>query len=164
MKAFIRIFFGAACMMPFVVVYKFLQLFSGRKKAGKKVGSLLLHFGAVIVRCSLPAKKYNMDFNQFRERIRQSFLQFPMLYDIRCIEETPDSIMFETRNCPLTAALKFMGVPELAPCLCGGDFLVAKENHDSWRFQRTHSLGTDGVACNHHYRSKMSNRDEQDCY
>ena len=149
MKTLVGMLFGTLLMLLFETVFKILQIVHGTKIARRKTGVMLLHVGGAIVRWSLPKNKEYTDFNQFKQRIKQSFLRVPWLYDIHCIKETDKSVRFETKNCPLTTALKNQGKSESAPYLYAGDFLVARENKLLWRFERTHSIGTDGVACNH---------------
>jgi len=45
-----------------------------------------------------------------------------------------------------------LGMPELAPYICEGDWAKARSNSHKWGFERMHQIGTGDAFCDHTYK------------
>lgn len=143
---------GHAVMLPFSFSYFVLSKLLGRQKALAIVGKILTKVSVMSLGSIIP-KMHDNNFLDFKDKVIRNFCSHKLLYDVEVQSESNESVQFKILNCPFTSALKNLGTPELCRFACAGDFVIAKMNKNNWKFTRTHSLGTDGICCNHAYYS-----------
>jgi len=152
MLATFRWIIGHALMLPFSFSYFVLSKLLGKQKALAIVGKMVTKVSVVSLNSIIP-KMHDNNFLDFKGKIIKNFSSYRLLYDVEVQSESDESVQFKILNCPFTSALKNLGTPELCRFACAGDFVIAKMNKNNWKFTSTHSLGTDGICCNHAYYS-----------
>jgi hypothetical protein len=154
----LRSIIGHTVMLPFSLCFRVFSLFIGKQKSAAKVGKILTKMAAIFLGAGIPSIADKGQFKAFKRKVIRNFkLLFKPLYDVEVISESNDSVEFKIINCPFTSALKNLGAQELCKFACAGDFMIANRNKSKWKFSRTHSLGTDGICCNHTYYSLDAN-------
>jgi len=140
--------------IPFILEVYALTPFLGKKKAIQFVGRQLTPAAAWIAKVIVPRINTKRDFSVFKRRLKRNFLFFGKLYHLKIENETPDTIEFRFRFCPVTNFLTIFGLKDLCKYSCAGDWKLAEENKDYWTFNRDQSIGTGGLYCNHTYSRK----------
>ena len=156
MKTLIRNIFVATVLSPLIAYVYLRSLSDGRKKVVALVGPSLTRAAKHSLRYWVPALDRPEDFDRFAPSMKSRFWIWKLLYDFVVIEETRDIFKLRISNCPFCEVLKAMGLPELGPYVCEGDWAKAGENSDKWTFDRQHQIGTGDSFCDHTYMRKRS--------
>src|SRR5512141_72998 len=156
-----RLIFGYAAMLPFSLCFRIVSLFMGKQRSAALVGKALTKISVLFLGSAIPNLSDKGQFEGFKRTIIRNFtVSFKPLYDVEVISESNGAVEFKILNCPFTSALKNLGAQELCKFACAADFMIAHRNKSKWKFSRTHSLGTDGICCNHTYYS-LDTKDRQ---
>ncbi|MEQ8204445.1 MAG: hypothetical protein ABRQ31_11750, partial [Smithellaceae bacterium] len=87
--------------LPFILQTYALMPFLGKKRASQFVGRQLTPAAAWIAKLIVPRINTKHDFSVFKRRIKRNFLFFGKLYHLKIENETPDTIEFRFRFCPV---------------------------------------------------------------
>ncbi|WP_419656213.1 hypothetical protein Dvar_53150 [Desulfosarcina variabilis str. Montpellier] len=152
MKNIFRKLIGYVVVLPFVVRCKFLSLFIGKEKAIKAIGPKLTKSAKRSLKFWVPKIDNPKDFDSFPAKMKKKFRIWEPLFDIEISEERNDLFKLCVSNCPFCEALNRIGIPELSPYVCEGDWAIARDNADKWKFERNYQIGTGDSYCDHTYK------------
>ena len=152
MKKIFRKIIGYIIVLPFVIVSKFLSFFLGQEKAIEVVGPRLTKSAKGSLKFWVPRIDNAEEFNSFPARMKKNFRLWEPFYDIEISEETNDVFKLHVTNCPFCEALSHLGMSQLSPYVCEGDWAISRDNADKWEFERNHQIGTGDSYCDHTYR------------
>lgn len=102
----------------------------------------------------VPKLENAKDFDKFRAKMKANLWLWRPFFDIQITEETNDTFKLHLGNCPFCEVLNNVGLANLNPYVCDGDWVLARENKDKWIFDREHQIGTGDSFCDHTYRRK----------
>ena len=154
MKGLFRRMLGVIIVLPTVVTVYALALFEGKKKAVTRCGPRLTAMAKWSLRFWVPKLNDASEFDFFAPRMRSRFWLWKPFYDITVVKEDANTFGLRVENCPFCEALNAFGLPALGPYVCQGDWEMAKEHADKWRFKREHQIGTGDDFCDHTYLRK----------
>lgn len=137
---------------PFVVASKFLSIFLGQEKALEVVGPRLTKSAKRALKFWVPKIDDAKDFDSFPEKMKKNFRLWEPLYDIKISDESKDVFKLHVSNCPFCEALNRLGMSKLSPYVCEGDWAIAQDNADKWKFERIYQIGTGDSYCDHTYK------------
>jgi predicted ArsR family transcriptional regulator len=152
MKKFFRKIIGYIVVSPFVVASKFLSIFLGKQKAIEVVGPRLTKSAKRFLKFWIPKIDGAEDFASFPAKMKKNFRLWEPLYDIEISEESNDVFKLHVSNCPFCEALNRLGMSKLSPYVCEGDWAIARDNADKWKFERNYQIGTGDSYCDHTYK------------
>lgn len=154
MKKIVRFLSGVLFIGPIVLLTYLFSLFLGREKAVRLWGPVITSIAKSGVNLFIPKLKDASEFDFFAERMKKNFWLWKPFYDFTISQDGRDVFQLNVKNCPFCETAIKLGLPELGPYFCQGDWEVAKENKDKWDFNRTHQIGTGDKFCNHTYLRK----------
>lgn len=154
MKRFLRNMFVGVFLSPLIAYVHILFTLVGRDKAIRTVGRSLTYGAKRSLKYWVPVIASAVDFDEFTPKMKSRFWLWRILYDIDITKETKDCIMLRVSNCPFCEVLNVIGLKELSPYVCEGDWAIARENVDKWCFERKHQIGTGDSFCDHTYSRK----------
>lgn len=152
MKKIFRKIIGYMVVSPFVVASKFLSIFLGQEKAIEVVGPKLTKSAKRSLKFWVPKIDDAKDFDSFPAKMKKNFRLWKPLYDIEISEENNDVFKLHVSNCPFCEALNRLGMSKLSPYVCEGDWAIARDNTDKWKFVRNFQIGTGDSYCDHTYK------------
>jgi hypothetical protein len=152
MKTILRKIIGYIVVLPFVFRYKILLLFIGQEKAIEDVGPRLTNSAKRFLKFWVPKIDNQKDFDSFPVKMKKNFRLWEHLFDIEISEESNDLFKLYIPNCPFCEALNKIGMSALSPYVCEGDWAIARENADKWKFERNYQIGTGDSYCDHTYK------------
>ncbi len=154
MKIF-RKLVGLHFALPFFIMVKIASLFIGKEKAIELLGPVVTSASKILGSIFMvPRIGSYADFDIFVSRMRRKIWFMKPLYDIAVFHLDRDKIVLNYANCPLCEGFSSLGLTELSPYLCQGDWEIAKDNADKWDFERTHQIVTGDGYCDHTYKRK----------
>jgi hypothetical protein len=139
---------------PFAIFIFCSRPFLGEKKAISRAGKCLTLATASFMNLLVPKISSPSEYGPFKKKLEKRFRRLCPFYDLEIVRSTDRVFESRVRHCPVTGALKTLGLPELCKYACAGDWQVAEKNGGNWTFSRRHTLGTDCLPCNHTYISK----------
>ncbi len=139
-------------VIPFVVTLKCLSIFFGQDKAIEVVGPRLTKSAKRFLKFWVPKIDNAKDFDSFPAKMKKNFRLWELFYDIEISEESHDVFKLRVLNCPFCEALNRLGNSKLSPYACEGDWAIARENVDKWKFERNCQIGTGDSYCDHTYQ------------
>jgi hypothetical protein len=137
---------------PFVVATKLLSTIWGQEKAIEVVGQRLTKSAKRALKFWVPKIDQAKDFDSFPSKMKKNFRFWKPFYDIEISEERNDVFKLRVSNCPFCETLNRLGMSKLSPYICEGDWAVAQDNADKWRFERNFQIGTGDSYCDHTYK------------
>jgi hypothetical protein len=152
MKKIFRKIIGYMVVLPFVVSSKFLSIFLGQEKAIEVVGTKLTKSAQRSLKFWVPKINDAKDFDSFPAKMKKNFRLWKIFYDIEISEESNDVFKLRVSNCPFCEALNCLGMSTLSPYVCEGDWAIARDNADKWKFERNYQIGTGDNYCDHTYK------------
>ena len=152
MKKVFRKIFGLIIVSPFVVASKLLSIFLGQEKAIQVVGPKLTKSAKRSLKFWVPKIDNAKDFDAFAAKMKKNFRLWKPLYEIEISEESNDVFKLHVSNCPFCEALDRLGMSKLSPYVCEGDWAIARDNADKWKFERKYQIGTGDSYCDHTYK------------
>ena len=152
MKKIFRTTIGYVIVSPFAVAFQFLALFLGQEKAIDVVGPRLTKSAKRSLKYWVPRIDNAGDFDSFPTRMKQNFRLWEPLFDIEILKESNDVFQLRVSNCPFCEALNRLGMSKLSPYVCEGDWAIARDSADKWKFERTYQIGTGDSYCDHTYK------------
>lgn len=155
MKTLFRQVIGVIVAGPFIIMTSLSSLFIGKEKAVKLWGPLLTSYAKWFVKLTVPTIQKASEFDRFASRLKARFRLWRSLYDYSVAYEDRNTLKMHFSNCPFCEVLKNIGLSELRPYVCQGDWAAAKDNAEKWTFERQHQIGTDDSFCDHTYKRKI---------
>lgn len=152
MKTIFRKSIGYIVVLPFAIRYKMLSLFLGQEKAVEVVGPRLTHSAKRFLKFWVPKIDNPQDFDSFPVKMKKNFRLWAPLFDIEISEENNDLFKLYIPNCPFCEALNRIGLSALSRYVCEGDWAIARDNADKWKFERNYQIGTGDSYCDHTYK------------
>lgn len=152
MKKIFRKIIGYMVVGPFVVASKFLSIFLGKEKAIEVVGTRLTETAKRSLKFWVPRIDNAQDFDSFPAKMKKNFRLWKPFYDIEISKEGNDIFKLHVSNCPFCEALNRLGMSKLSPYVCEGDWAIARDNADNWKFERNYQIGTGDSYCDHTYK------------
>ncbi len=115
-------------------------------------------YAKLFVNLTLPNIRDASEFDRFASRLKANFRhRWRFIYDYAIAHEDRDRLALRFSNCPFCDVLNQVGLAELRPYVCQGDWAAAKDNADKWTFERRHQIGTGDDFCDHTYLRKQEN-------
>lgn len=154
MKTAIRNIIVAIYFSPLIVFVHLSSLFIGRRKSISVAGPILTRAAKQSLRYWVPGIDRPEDFDKFAPTMKARIRFWKLLYDVEITAETADLFQVRIANCPFYEVLAAVGLRELGPYLCEGDWEKARENSNKWSFARKHQIATGDLFCDHTYMRK----------
>ncbi|MCP4113425.1 MAG: L-2-amino-thiazoline-4-carboxylic acid hydrolase [Desulfobacteraceae bacterium] len=154
MKKLFRQIIGFSFGIPYVLIVKYLALFSGKEKAVQLAGEHITRMAKGSLKYWVPKTDNASEFDLFRSKMKANIRMWSFIFDVSVEKDDQDTFKITVSNCPFCEAFMKMGMPELAPYVCQGDWEKAKDNEDRWEFEREHQIGTGHSFCDHTYKRK----------
>ena len=154
MKNVLRKTIGYSTAVPFYLMIKTVSLFAGRERAVEIVGPFATSLARFSLIFLLPGIKDPAEYGDFKAGMKKKFKFWKPLFDFEIAHEDEDTIELKIDNCPFCESIRQMGISELCPYVCQGDWEFAKDNSEKWTFERSHQIGTGDSYCNHTYKRK----------
>jgi hypothetical protein len=153
MKAqkFFRQITGFIFVFPAVAKVYGLAPFVGKERAIGICGPGVTAMAKWSLRFWVPKIKDAADFDSFPSRMKARFRLWKPFFDLHVVQEDLDTFKINVHNCLFCEAFRKLGMSQMGPYLCQGDWEMAKENSDKWDFQRKHQIGTGDSFCDHTY-------------
>ena len=139
---------------PFVAVAYLLILFTGKKRAVKIIGPPVTAFAKLSVKILVPDVKSAEDFDLFVKKFRSTVKYWKLMYNFSFLTPDKNTVKLHITNCPFCELLKKIGLKELNPYVCQGDWEYAKVCKEKWDFSRENQIGTGDNYCDHTYTRK----------
>ena len=143
-------------IIPVVLMVYIFSLIIGKQRAIEFWGPMMTFTGKILLLSLIPKINSPSEFDLFSERLEANLWRWKLMYDISVAYKDDDIIKLNYANCPFCAAYKQVGLPEIIPYLCQGDWDFAKENVELWEFERNHQIATGDGYCDHTYKRKKS--------
>jgi hypothetical protein len=128
--------------------------FLGKERAVAYWGPGMTAMAKWSLRFWVPQIASAADFDLFQTKMKANFRLWRPLFDIHIEREDHHIFQLKVKNCPFCQALFRVGLPELAPYVCQGDWEKARDNADKWVFERNCQIGTGDSYCDHTYLRK----------
>lgn len=155
MKNIFRQGIGFLVGAPFILLTSLSSLFIGKERAVKLWGPLFTSYAKWIVKLTVPKIKNASEFDRFSSRLKARFRLWRPIYDYSVAYEDRDTLKMNFSNCPFCEVLRSIGLSELEPYVCQGDWAVAEDYADKWTFERQHQIGTGDSFCDHTYKRRQ---------
>jgi hypothetical protein len=139
---------------PLIVLIYLTAIFIGKSKAITYWGRVGTFLAKHLLRFLVPEIENAGEFDKFKAKMKANFWLWRPLLGFRVAEETNDIFKFYVWNCPFCEVLNTVGLSDLSPHVCEGDWAKANENRNKWLFERTHQIGTGDSFCDHTYLRK----------
>jgi hypothetical protein len=150
-KKLVRKIAGLTVAIPTAVKVYALAPFIGKEKAIVFWGPGVTAMAKRSLRYWVPQIKTAAEFDSFPSRIKARFRLWRPFFDLSVVQEDHDTFRIHVQNCPFCEAFNSLGMSQMGPYLCQGDWEVAKEHSDKWGFHRKHQIGTGDSYCDHTY-------------
>ncbi len=144
--------------VPTIVSAYILALFRGKKNAIALIGPRITSAAKSSLRYWVPDIRDSSQFDVFRNSMRSNIRRWKLLYDVIVIEDTPDTFKINVTNCPFCEVFSLVGLKEMNPYFCQGDWEKAKDNKEKWTFERTRTIEAGADFCDHTYRRMASDK------
>lgn len=156
MKRLLRTTAGLLIALPFYALIHLCALFTGKNRAveifGPVVSALVTRTAEFIL---IPRINDPGRFDEFRRRITRNAALLRPLYDVSIVHQDAERIVFDYRNCPHCEAFRRLGLAQVNPYICDGDWQIAERHASAWDFQRSRQIGTGDDHCDHTYLRKQ---------
>jgi hypothetical protein len=152
MRNLFRRCIGLVIALPYAFGVSAFSLFVGRKRAVAFWGPRVAAFAKRLVVLTLPRLKNPSEFDQFGPRLKSNMRPWRPIYDfsVECVDR--DTVQLLVSNCPFCEAFDAMGLSEMKPFVCQGDWDAARVHAGKWVFERAHQIGTGDAFCDHTYK------------
>jgi hypothetical protein len=150
----IRFWIGLLVVAPIAVFTHVLALVIGKERAVGKLGGVVTMCAKSLQQFFPPTITNASEFDRFKEQVKPQYLLYKIwsiLYDYHVEYPDDDSVLLVIKNCPFANALKIVKLPEFGVYMCQGDWEVAKDNSQKWKFERTGTIGTGCEICDFKY-------------
>lgn len=141
-------------VLPTVVMVYVLTPFMGKEKAIAFCGPNVTAMAKRSLRYWVPQIETAAEFDLFPSRVKARFRLWKPFFDFSVVQEDHDTFKIHVQNCPFCEAFNRLGVSQMGPYLCQGDWEMAREHSDKWGFDRKHQIGTGDSFCDHTYLRK----------
>ena len=152
MKNIIRQFIGFTFVIPYVCMIWYLSIFIEREKALQIIGHQITRLAKGSLRDWVPYIRDASEFDLLRSKMKGNLTFWSPLFDISIVKDDHNTFKVHVQNCPFCETFIKLGMPELAPYVCEGDWEKAKSNKNKWLFERKHQIGTGDSFCDHTYK------------
>lgn len=155
MKKILRQLIGFIVVSPFILLVYLTSIFVGKEKAIKQIGPSATFITKQTLKFWVPKIKNADDFDSFPSGMKANFWLWKPFYDFDIAEENKNIFKLHVWNCPFCECLNGLGLRDLSPYVCEGDWAIARDNIDKWDFERSHQIGTGGRFYVHTYKRKQ---------
>jgi hypothetical protein len=156
MKSLFRHIIGFIIGSPFVGLIYVSACVVGKQRAIRFWGPAMTAYAKFFVKLTLPRIRDASEFDRFAARLKTNFHHWwCFIYDYAIAYEDRDTLALRFANCPFCEVLNQVGLAELRPYVCQGDWAAAHDNTEKWTFERQHQIGTDDAYCDHTYKRKQ---------
>jgi hypothetical protein len=152
MKNIIRQMIGFSFGIPYVFMIWYLSIFIEREKALQIIGHHITRLAKGSLRYWVPYIRDASEFDLLRSKMKGNLRFWSPLFDVSIVKDNQNTFKVHVQNCPFCEAFIKLGMPELAPYVCEGDWEKAKSNKNKWLFERKHQIGTGDSFCDHTYK------------
>jgi len=144
--------------VPIIGAVYILALFRGKKNAIALTGPRITRAAKSSLRYWVPDIRDSSQFDVFRTSMARNLRRWKPLYDVTVVEDTPDTFKINVANCPFCEVFSLVGLSEMNPYFCQGDWEKAKDNKEKWTFERTRTIEAGAGFCDHTYRRIASDK------
>ena len=144
-------------LSPFILATYLMILFIGKEKAIGVMGKYVTSISKFAVKLMVPNVKNAEDFDLFVKKFRATSKFWKLLYNFSFLTPDNNTVKLHITNCPFCELLKNIGLSELNPYVCQGDWEYAKTSINKWDFSRENQIGTGDKFCDHTYTRKNIN-------
>jgi hypothetical protein len=152
MRKLLRRCVGLAIALPYGLAVWVSSILVERERAVVFWGARVAAFAKRLVVLTLPRLENPAEFDQFGPRLQNNMRPWRAIYDfsVECVNR--DTVQLLVSNCPFCEAFDAMGLSEMKPFVCQGDWDAARVHADKWVFERAHQIGTGDAFCDHTYK------------
>jgi hypothetical protein len=151
-KALFRRLVGLAVALPFAASVWLLTPFVGRERAIARCGPWGTALAAWLVdHLLLPRLSDAAAFDTFGPRLGARVRWWRPFYDVSVLQPDADRVQLHITSCLFCEAFATLGLAEINPYVCQGDWEAARRHAGLWRFERRHQIGTGDAFCDHTY-------------
>ncbi len=152
MKKIFRQIVGYLFCLPFVLMIHYLSIFIKREKAIDLVGNYITRLARGSLAYWVPYIKNSSEFDVLRTKMKGNLKLWSPIFDVSIARDNPDTFQVHVYNCPFCETCFKLGMRELSPYFCEGDWQKAERNKKKWRFERENQIGTGDNYCDHTYK------------
>lgn len=152
MKNEFRLFTGFVVVAPIAFLTYFISFFTGKQRATAILGPTVTILAKSMQQFFPPKINKASEFDLFKSKLKGKQKIWSILYDypIDCSNENTAKLVI--KNCPFAEAIIKLNISEIGYYMCQGDWEVAKDNSDKWKFERSCTIATGGTACDFTYK------------
>ncbi len=151
MKILFRCLIGFLTAAPISLITHTLSIFVGKQQAVKIIGPVVTIIAKTMQKFFPPIIKDASEFDHFKSKLKDKQKIWGLLFDYDIEYIDINTVRLPIQNCPFAEAISKLNIPELGQHMCRGDWLVAEDNIEKWRFKRNCTIGTGGTICDFTY-------------
>ena len=155
MKSIFRKIIGFSIAIPFTLMIYIFSAFLGKEEAIQLLGPFATRIAKLMLIFFVPRIKNAREFDLVPSKIKEKFWLWKPLFDYSISYEDSNIVKLYVSNCPFYEAFDKLGLREMGPYICQGDWEIAKEYFDRWDFERSHQIGTGDSFCDPTYKRKQ---------
>jgi hypothetical protein len=154
-KKLFRQTIGILAVLPAALRVWVYSPFLGRDKAVARFGPSITAMAKFSLRFWIPKVATASDFSSLTSRMKSRLWLWKPFFDLSVVQDDSDTLKLKIENCPFCEAFCHLGLAEMAPYVCQGDWEIAADNADKWDFQRNYQIGTGDSFCDHTYLRRI---------
>jgi len=136
---------------PLILLIAVWSLFHGKEKAFRVFGPGLTRAAKRSLRYWVPDIRNASEFNAFKDRMKQNFRLWNLLYDIDIAEDSENTFKILVRNCPFCEVFALAGFGGINAYVCKADWEIAEDSKGKWSFGRYKTIAAGDRFCDHTY-------------
>lgn len=152
MKKALRNALATILLSPFIILVYLTSVIAGKSKAISIWGPAATFISKQALTFWVPNMASADDFHNFAKKMRVNLRLWRPMYDVEIVHENEKSFGLRVLNCPYCEVLNSVGLADLSPFVCKGDWAKAEEHKDKWVFERNNQIGTGNDFCDHTYK------------
>ncbi|MBU4262933.1 MAG: L-2-amino-thiazoline-4-carboxylic acid hydrolase [Proteobacteria bacterium] len=152
MKNEFRLFIGFIVATPFALLTHLISIFTGKQKAVTILGPKVTIFAKSMQQFFPPKINNASEFELFKTKLKDKQKIWSVLYDYPIEYPDENTAKLIIKNCPFAEAMIKLNISEFGHYMCQGDWEVAKDNSEKWKFERSCTIGTGGTICDFTYK------------
>ena len=143
---------GFMVVTPFALIAHFLAIFTDKQKAVAMLGPTVTTIAKSMQQFFPPKVNSASEFDLFILKCQKMKRIWGILYDYPIESPDQNTVKLTIKNCPFADALIKLKVPEFGHFMCQGDWEVAIDNSEKWKFERSCTIATGGTICDFTYK------------
>ncbi|MFH2091645.1 MAG: L-2-amino-thiazoline-4-carboxylic acid hydrolase [Pseudomonadota bacterium] len=152
MKKEFRLFIGFIVATPFALLTHLISISTCKQKAVTILGPKVTILAKSMQQFFPPKINHASEFDLFKTKLKDKQKIWNVLYDYPIEYPDENTAKLVIKNCPFAEALIKLNISELGHYMCQGDWEVAKDNSEKWKFERGCTIGTGGTICDFTYK------------